>query len=70
MKKTRTQLLEITLELDPSKALNFQISDQTWELGSDVLDNLDKTIQPRPDDMMPMPNFDYGIVVVRTLPID
>ncbi len=60
---------EITLELDPSQAINLQIIDQTWELVPEVLDNLGTAIQPRPADMMPMPNFDYGTVVVKIVPI-
>ncbi len=61
---------EITLELDPLQAINLQISDQTWELAPEVLDQLGLVIQPRPKDMMPMPNFDYGTVVVTTLNFD
>jgi len=60
---------EITLEIDSFQAINLQISDQTWELVPEVLDNLGTAIQSRPEDMMPMPNFDYGTVVVRILPI-
>jgi hypothetical protein len=58
---------EITLELDPSQAIRLQISDQTWELVPEVLDRLDLDIQPRRTDMMSMPNFDYGTVVVKTV---
>ena len=36
-----------------------------WELPAIV----GTTFPPRPDDMMPMPNFDYGTVVVRTVEI-
>jgi hypothetical protein len=61
---------EIALELEPSQAVNLQVSDQTWELVLEVLDNLDIAVQPRPADMMPMPNFDYGTVVVKTLSLD
>jgi hypothetical protein len=61
---------QVVLEIDPSQAVNLQVSDQTWELVPDVLDNLDSAIQPRPEDMMPMPNFDYGTVVVKTLRTD
>jgi hypothetical protein len=61
---------EITLELDPLQAINLQISDQTWELAPEVLDQLGLVIQPRSKDMMPMPNFDYGTVVVTTLNFD
>ena len=43
---------EITLELDPLQAINLQISDQTWELAPEVLDQLGLVIQPRSKDMM------------------
>jgi hypothetical protein len=65
-----TDGFEVILEVDPSQAMNIQISDQTWELVPEVLDNLDTPFQPRSEDMMPMPNFDYGTVVVKTLRID
>ena len=65
-----TDGFEITLEVDPSQVVTIQISDQTWELVPEVLDSLDTPFQPRPEDMMPMPNFDYGTVVVKTLRID
>ncbi len=56
--------------LDTSQAINLQISDQTWNLTTEVLDDLGREFLPRSKDMMPMPNFDYGTVVVNTLPID
>jgi hypothetical protein len=58
------------LELDPSQAINLQVSDQTWELIPEVLGALDAPFQPRSTAMMPMPNFDYGTVVVKTLRMD
>ena len=61
---------EITLELDATIPTELQISDQTWDLTPEVLDNLDTAIQPRSADMMPMPNFDYGTVIVKTVPLD
>jgi len=62
--------IDITLELDPAQTINLQISDQTWELTADVLDTLGAAYQPRPANMMPMPNFDYGTVVVTTLNLE
>jgi hypothetical protein len=61
---------EVTLELDPSEVISLQVSDQTWDLVPEVLTSLGTTIQPRPRDMMPMPNFDYGTVVVKTLNVE
>jgi hypothetical protein len=61
-----TNGFEITLELDSSQEISLQVSDQTWELVPEVLDNLGT---PRSEDMMPMPNFDFGTVVVRILSI-
>ena len=55
----------ITLEVDASQPLTIQIIDISWELPGIV----GTTFQPRPDDMMPTSNFDYGTVVVRTLEI-
>lgn len=60
---------EIILELDPSQTTTLQISDQTWELVPEVLNSLAAKIQSRSKDMIPMPNFDYGTVVVQTLSI-
>ena len=57
---------EIILELDPSAEITLQLSDQTWDLTPEVLDSLSNDYQPRPADMMRMPNFDYGTVVVTT----
>jgi hypothetical protein len=65
-----TNGFEITLELDSSQEISIQVSDQTWELVPEVLNNLGTAIQPRSEDMMPMPNFDYGTVVVKILRID
>jgi hypothetical protein len=61
---------QVELELDPSQAIDLQVSDQTWELTPEVLDSLDAPFQPRSQAMMPMPNFDYGTVVVKTLRVD
>jgi hypothetical protein len=57
--------IEITLEVESSQSLTIQASDNSWGLP----DIPGMTFQPRPDDMMSMPNFDYGTVVVRTLEI-
>lgn len=57
--------VEITLEIEPSQSLTIQVIDISMELPGIV----GTTFQPRPDDMMPMPNFDYGTVVVKTLEI-
>jgi len=57
--------IEITLEVEASQSFTLQVIDISWELPGIV----GTTFQPRPDDMMPMPNFDYGTVVVRTLEI-
>ena len=62
--------LKIALDINPSQAVNLQVSDQTGILVPDVVDGLGKVIRPRAEDMMPMPNFDYGTVVVQTLRID
>ena len=64
------QGFEITLELDPSADINLQVSDQTWNLTPKVLDSLGTAYKSRPADMMPMPNFDYGTVVVKTLNLE
>ena len=60
--------LNIVLELDPAQPVTLQVSDQTWDLVPEVLDSLGISIQPRSQDMMPMPNFDYGTVVVKRWP--
>ena len=57
--------IEIGLEVEPGQPLALQVSDNSRELP----DIPGTTFQPRPDDMMPMPNFDYGTVVVRTLDV-
>ena len=57
--------IEITLEIGPSQSLTLQASDISWELPSIV----GTTFQPRQDDMMPKPNFDYGTVVVTIVEI-
>jgi len=36
----------------------------------EVIGNPDTGVQPKPNDMMSMPNFDYGTVVVITLSIE
>jgi hypothetical protein len=61
---------QVKLEIDPSQAIKLQVSDQTWELVPEVLDGLGAAVQPRSPAMMPMPNFDYGTVVVKTLRVD
>ena len=53
-----------------SQDIELQVSDQTWDLVPEVLDGLGAAFQPRSSAMMPMPNFDYGTVVVKTLRID
>jgi hypothetical protein len=60
----------ITLEVDLAQPIDLQVSDQTWELVPGVLDSEGLSIQPRMEDMMSMPNFDYGTVVARTLRVD
>jgi len=60
----------ITLELDPTQPVSLQISDQTWDLTADVVDSLGAAYQPRSAHMMPMPNFDYGTVVVKIVELD
>jgi hypothetical protein len=60
---------KITLEVDQEQDIRVQVSDQTWYLVPEVLDGLSAAPKPRSPDMMPMPNFDYGTVVVRTLEI-
>jgi hypothetical protein len=62
--------LDVVLELDPSQPVTLQVSDQTWDLVPEVLAGLDTAFQPRTEAMMPMPNFDYGTVVVRTVGVD
>ncbi|MCP4422175.1 MAG: M28 family peptidase [Chloroflexi bacterium] len=62
--------IEITLELDPSTPVNLQICDQTWELLPEIVAESKSPILPRTESMMPMPNFDYGTVVVTTLHLD
>lgn len=57
--------IEITLEVESSQSLTLQVSDISMELP----DIPGTAFTPRPDDMMPMPDFDYGTVVVRTLEI-
>ena len=57
--------IDITLEVEPSQSLTLQVSDNSRELP----DIPGTTFQPRPDDMMPMPLFYYGTVVVRTLDV-
>ena len=44
----------------------LQVSDQTWDLVPELLDHLGTAFRPRSEDMMPMPNFDHGTVVVKT----
>jgi hypothetical protein len=61
--------IEITLEVEPSQSLTLQVSDNSRELPPEALGIQGTTFQPRGADMMPMPNFDYGTVVVRTLGI-
>jgi hypothetical protein len=57
--------IEITLKVEPSQPLTLQVSDNT----RDLPDIPGTAFQPRANDMMPFPNFDYGTVVVRTLDI-
>jgi len=47
-------------EVHALQSLTLQVSDISMELP----DIPGMTFQPRPDDMMPMPNIDYGTVVV------
>jgi hypothetical protein len=53
-------------ELEQVQSLALQVSDNSRELP----DIPGAAFQPRGDDIMPMPSFDYGTVVARTLRID
>ncbi len=57
--------IEITLEIEPSSPLQIQLTDQSRELP----DIPETSFSPRPDDMIPMPNFDYVTVVVTSMDI-
>jgi len=57
--------IEITLEVESSQSLILQVFDISMELP----DIPGMTFPPRPENMMPLPNFDYGTVVVRILEI-
>ncbi|MCK4803012.1 MAG: hypothetical protein KAT88_00570 [Spirochaetes bacterium] len=57
--------IEITLEIEPSSPLQIQLTDQSRELP----DIPGTSFSPRPDDMIPMPNFDYVTVVVTSMDI-
>lgn len=56
--------LWITLEIDPSRPVEVQLADQTWELTDQVKEILEPAYRKRGEDMVRMPNFDYGTVVV------
>ena len=58
--------IEVTLEVESSQPLTLQVSDNS----RDLPDIPGTTFQPRSDDMVPFPNFDYGTVVVRTLTVN
>lgn len=60
----------LTLELDPEVPIQLQVSEQSWLLSEEVLSLLESPYQPRSDNMMPMPNFDYGTVVVKTIDLE
>jgi hypothetical protein len=55
----------VALELDPSQPLTLQVSDNSRQLP----EVSEMVAQPRSDDMIPMPNFDYWTVVVRAVEI-
>jgi hypothetical protein len=57
--------VELILQVKPSQTLRLQVYDNSRELP----DIPGRTFEPRSDDMMPMNNFDYGTLVVRTLEI-
>jgi hypothetical protein len=56
---------DLILDLDATSPITFQISDRTWDLIPDIL-QLAGDVPERSADMMAMPNFDYGTVVVTT----
>ena len=58
--------IELTLVVDGSQELNVQIFDKTWELPTIP----GKEFNNRSDDMIPMPNFDYGTIVVDVFKIN
>jgi hypothetical protein len=57
----------IVLEVDPSEPVELQVTDQSWDLLPEVLDTLEEGYRLCSKDMMRMPNFDYGTLVVRSL---
>ena len=61
--------VEIVLELDAATPVRFQVSDRTWEVVPAVLEMVGSQ-EGRGNDMMPMPNFDYGTVVAVSGEID
>jgi hypothetical protein len=56
----------VNLDLDPTKKINALLTDQSWDLP--VIPGL--KIRPRSEDMIPMPNFDYGTVLVRSFQLN
>ena len=57
--------IELMLELDAAQPFQIQVADHSRELPG----ILGQTYRARPDDMIPMPNFDYMTVVVKSLDI-
>jgi hypothetical protein len=55
--------VEIVLEIDPNQPLQIMVSDQSRELP----DIPGQSFQPRPAEMIPRANFDYGTVVVTSV---
>ena len=59
-----TEGIELVVMLDSEATARLQVSDRTWELIPEVLRL--SGVKPRTEGTMPMPNFDYGTVVVKT----
>jgi hypothetical protein len=57
------QGIEITLEIDPAQPLRIVVSDQSRELP----DIPGRPFRPRPVEMIPRANFDYGTVVITSV---
>ena len=57
--------IDITIESDPYQRLTIQVADNTPQLPQMA----DFTVQPRAADMMPMANFDYVTMVIKTIEV-
>ena len=53
---------EIELEMEPGADLAIEVTDQSRALPAE----LEHKYRPRPPDMIPMPNFDYACVLLKT----